>query len=87
MEEYNKNYKCRIRAKWYNTPHPWCAEAFWVRQINLYPKTVLNNKNALVTHTLHKVRFHEGIDGRAVVGAFLNTYTLALSEIYGGAMV
>ena len=62
-----------------------------VRQANLYPKMVLNNKNALVTDTLHKVRFHEGIDGRAVVGAFLNTYTLALSETlgrsYGGGVL
>lgn len=88
---YNKNYKCRIRSKWYHVPHTWRAEAFLVRQANLYPKMVLNNKNALVTDTLHKVRFHEGIDGRAVVGAFLNTYTLALSETlgrsYGGGVL
>lgn len=90
-QEYNKNYKCRIRSKWYHVPHTWRAEAFLVRQANLYPKMVLNNKNALVTDTLHKVRFHEGIDGRAVVGAFLNTYTLALSETlgrsYGGGVL
>lgn len=52
---------------------------------------VLNNKHALVTDTLHKVRFHEGVDGRTVVGAFLNTYTLALSETlgrsYGGGVL
>ena len=52
---------------------------------------VLNNKHALVTDTLHKVRFHEGVDGRIVVGAFLNTYTLALSETlgrsYGGGVL
>lgn len=90
-QEYNKNYKCRIRSKWYHVPCTWRAEAFLVRQANLYPKMVLNNKNALVTDTLHKVRFHEGIDGRAVVGAFLNTYTLALSETlgrsYGGGVL
>lgn len=90
-QEYNKNYKCRIRPRWYYVSYTWRAEAFLVRQANLYPKMVLNNKHALVTDTLHKVRFHEGIDGRTVVGAFLNTYTLALSETlgrsYGGGVL
>lgn len=90
-QEYNKNYKCRIRPRWYQVSYTWRAEAFLVRQANLYPKMVLNNKHALVTDTLHKVRFHEGVDGRTVVGAFLNTYTLALSETlgrsYGGGVL
>ena len=90
-QEYNKNYKCRIRPRWYHVSYTWRAEAFLVRQANLYPKMVLNNKHALVTDTLHKVRFHEGVDGRIVVGAFLNTYTLALSETlgrsYGGGVL
>ena len=89
--EYNKNYICRIRPRWYHVSYTWRAEAFLVRQANLYPKMVLNNKHALVTDTLHKVRFHEGVDGRTVVGAFLNTYTLALSETlgrsYGGGVL
>lgn len=90
-QKYNKNYKCRIRPRWYYVSYTWRAEAFLVRQANLYPKMVLNNKNVLVTDTLHKVRFHEGIDGRTVVSAFLNTYTLALSETlgrsYGGGVL
>lgn len=90
-QEYNKNYKCRIRPRWYHVSYTWRAEAFLVRQANLYPKMVLNNKHALVTDTLHKVRFHEGVNGRTVVGAFLNTYTLALSETlgrsYGGGVL
>lgn len=88
---YNKNYKCRIRPNWYHVSYTWWADAFLVRQANLYPKMVLNNKEALVTDTLHKVRFREGIDGRTVVGAFLNVYTLALSETlgrsYGGGVL
>lgn len=88
---YNKNYKCRIRPNWYHVSYTWRADAFLVRQANLYPKMVLNNKKALVTDTLHKVRFREGIDGRTVVGAFLNVYTLALSETlgrsYGGGVL
>ena len=45
----------------------------------------------MVTDTLHKVRFHEGVDEEAVVAAFINTYTLALSETigrsYGGGVL
>ena len=52
---------------------------------------ILNEENALVTDTLHKVRFLEDIDGKHVVAAFLNTYTLALSETlgrsYGGGVL
>lgn len=44
-----------------------------------------------VTDTLHKVRFLEGIDGKQVTAAFLNTYTFALSETlgrsYGGGVL
>ena len=88
---YNKNYKCRIRPKWYHVPQTWCADAFLIRQANLYPKMILNETRALVTDTLHKVRFLEGISGNAVAAAFLNTYTFALSETigrsYGGGVL
>lgn len=88
---YNKNYKCRIRPKWYHVPQTWCADAFLIRQAHLYPRMILNEKKALVTDTLHKVRFLDGIDGRAVAAAFLNTYTFALSETigrsYGGGVL
>ncbi len=88
---YNKNYKCRIRKRWYYVPITWRADAFLIRQANLYPKMILNSVGALVTDTLHKVRFNEGIDGNAVASAFLNTYTLALSETlgrsYGGGVL
>lgn len=88
---YNKNYKCRIRKRWYIVPNSWIADAFLIRQANLYPKMILNPTGALVTDTLHKVRFHAGVNGQAVVSAFLNTYTLALSETlgrsYGGGVL
>ena len=62
-----------------------------IRQANLYPKMILNSVGALVTDTLHKVRFNDGVDGNAVASAFLNTYTLALSETlgrsYGGGVL
>ena len=88
---YNKNYKCRIRKRWYYVPVSWRADAFLIRQANLYPKMILNIAGALVTDTLHKVRFNEGVDGNAVASAFINTYTLALSETlgrsYGGGVL
>lgn len=90
-KEYNKNYKCRIRPKWYHVSQTWRADAFLIRQAHLYPRMILNEKEALVTDTLHKVRFLEGVDGRAVAAAFLNTYTFALSETigrsYGGGVL
>lgn len=91
QQGFNKNYKCRIRKRWYVIPTSWTADAFLIRQANLYPKMILNPVGALVTDTLHKVRFHKGIDRNAVAAAFLNTYTLALSETlgrsYGGGVL
>ena len=88
---FNKNYKCSIRKRWYIVPTSWTADAFLIRQANLYPKMIMNPIGALVTDTLHKVRFHERVDGNAVAAAFLNTYTFALSETlgrsYGGGVL
>ncbi len=91
QQGYNTNYKCRIRKRWYVVPTSWKADAFLIRQANLYPKLILNDAGAYVTDTLHKVRFLNGVDGRAVTAAFLNTYTFALSETlgrsYGGGVL
>ena len=90
-EGFHNNYKCRIRKRWYIVPRTWQPKALLIRQANLFPKIVLNKTNAIVTDTLHKVRFHEGVDEEAVVAAFINTYTLALSETigrsYGGGVL
>ena len=88
---FHKNYKCRIRKRWYIVPTSWMADAFLIRQANLYPKMILNSACALVTDTLHKVRFLDGVNGRSVTAAFINIYTLALSETlgrsYGGGVL
>lgn len=90
-KKYNENYKCRIRKRWYVVPTSWKADAFLIRQANLYPKMIINEAQAYVTDTLHKVRFLAGIDGSSVAAAFLNTYTLAISETlgrsYGGGVL
>lgn len=91
QQGFNNNYKCRIRPHWYHVSYTWRADAFLIRQANLYPRMILNRKNALVTDTLHKVRFIDGVNGAEVVAAFLNSYTLALSETigrsYGGGVL
>ena len=90
-KDYHRNYKCRIRSRWYSVPLTWEADAFLIRQAHLYPRMILNRKHALVTDTLHKVRFLDDINGDKVAAAFLNTYTFALSETlgrsYGGGVL
>jgi len=90
-EGFHTSYKCRIRKHWYIVPRTWQPEAFLIRQANLYSKIILNEASAMVTDTLHKVRFHEGVNKKAVAAAFINTYTLALSETigrsYGGGVL
>lgn len=89
--KYNTNYKCKIRKRWYVVPTSWKPDAFLIRQANLYPKMIINNAGAYVTDTLHKVRFLSGVNGINVASAFINTYTLALSETlgrsYGGGVL
>lgn len=88
---FNKGYKCRIRKLWYCIPQSWEPDGFVIRQANRFPKIVLNNANAVSTDTVHKVRFLPGVDREQVVGAFLNSFTLAQAEItgrsYGGGVL
>lgn len=90
-KEYHENYKCRVRKPWYIVPKSWQPEAFFIRQANLYPKIIINEANVSVTDTLHKIRFINGINGKTVAAAFINAYTLALSETigrsYGGGVL
>lgn len=89
--KFNANYKCRIRTPWYRVPESWVADAFLTRQVNAAPRMILNGAKALVTDTLHKIRFRDPAIGPRIVCAFLNSYTLALSETlgrsYGGGVM
>ncbi len=88
---YSKNYKCRIRTPWYRVPTSWMPDAFFFRQVGSYPRIVLNEKAAHATDTLHKIRFLEGVDGKALAVAFNNSYTFLMSELmgrsYGGGVL
>lgn len=89
--KFHENYKCRIRTPWYRVPMSWTADAFLTRQVNAYPRMVLNDKHALVTDTLHKIRFRDVLAAPRIACAFLNSYTFALSETlgrsYGGGVM
>lgn len=88
---YNKRYKCRIRPNWYYIKPSWKPEAFLIRHIHLYPKMILNKTNIISTDTVLKIKFKNFVDKENVVCAFINSYTLALSEIigrsYGGGVL
>ena len=88
---YNRGYKCRIRKNWYCVPQSWEPDAFILRQVNRYPRIILNYANAVSTDTIHKIRFLNGVNPEYVAAAFLNSYTLALAEVtgrsYGGGVL
>lgn len=76
-------YKCRIRKNWFVVPSVWVPDAFMLRQVHSYPKIILNEAQATCTDTVHRVRFKEGYEGARVSAAFLNSLTLAFSEVTG----
>lgn len=90
-QRFDQGYKCRIRKNWYCVPQSWEPDAFILRQVNRFPRIILNHVNAVSTDTIHKVRFLEGVNPEFVAAAFVNSFTLALSEItgrsYGGGVL
>jgi len=91
QEDIHEGYKCRIRKRWWVIPSVWIPEAFMLRQVHHYPKISLNECQATATDTVHRVRFTKGTNGEVVAAAFLNSLTLAFSEItgrsYGGGVL
>jgi adenine-specific DNA-methyltransferase len=90
--EFHKGYKCKIRKKWYITPSLWIPRGFALRQVNRYPKLVLNNVEASSTDTIHRVRFiSKEYSPESIVVCFLNSLTFAFSEVtgrsYGGGVM
>lgn len=87
----NKGYKCRIRKRWWVVPSQWVPDAFGLRQVHAYPRIVLNHAGAHATDTLHRIRFKPGVSPARVASAFVNSLTLAASEVtgrgYGGGVL
>lgn len=88
---FHKGYKCRIRKRWYITPSLWNCDAFALRQVNDYPKLILNNIDCSSTDTVHRVRFLTEHAPQNVMLSFLNSLTFAFSEVtgrsYGGGVM
>ena len=84
-------YKCRIRDRWYRVPSIWVPDAFFLRRNNLYPKFVLNCCEAVSTDTMHRIKFHDGIEPERVVLSYYNSISFAFTEIcgrsYGGGVL
>lgn len=87
----DENYKCRIRKHWFCVPISWEPTGFIIRQAGAFPRLIVNEANATSTDTVHKVRFHEGVDPYTTSAAFINSFTLALAETvgrsYGGGVL
>lgn len=91
LKGYHEGYKCRIREPWYVPPQSWEPEAFFYRQVGAYPRIVINECGALVTDTLHKIRFKSSYDKGKLAAAIYNSYTLSQCELlgrsYGGGVL
>jgi adenine-specific DNA-methyltransferase len=83
QNDIDKGYKCRIRKRWYSVPSVWTPDAFLFRQIYKFPKIVLNKANVVTTDTIHRVRIKKGVNKEQAVASFMNSLTLAFSEIFG----
>lgn len=90
-KNHHTGYKCRIRKRWYITPSVRRPHGFALRQVNEFPKLVLNDGSASSTDTIHRVVFNPGVNQQLAVISFLNSLTFAFSEIlgrsYGGGVL
>lgn len=87
----HKGYKCSIRERWYRIPSIWVPDAFFLRRNNLYPKFVLNCCNAVSTDTMHRIKFHDGIEPERIALSYYNSISFAFTELcgrsYGGGVL
>lgn len=90
-QKYHTGYKCRIRKNWFITPSIWVPDAFVLRQVADYPKLIINKTDAASTDTIHRARLTTKIKPETIAISFLNSLTLAFSEItgrsYGGGVL
>lgn len=88
---FNTGYKCRIRKRWYITPSISRPDAFALRQVNDYPKIIINKTDASSTDTIHRVKLKTKLKPELIALSFLNSLSFAFSEIlgrsYGGGVL
>lgn len=89
--EFNTGYKCRIRKRWYITPSISNPNAFALRQVNDYPKIIINKTESSSTDTIHRVNIRTKVKPELIALSFLNSLSFAFSEIlgrsYGGGVL
>jgi adenine-specific DNA-methyltransferase len=91
LQGVDSGYKCSKRKNWWFVPSVWVPDAFMLRQVHGFPKIILNKCNATTTDTLHRVKLINGMTGEILAAAFVNSLTLAFSEVtgrsYGGGVL
>jgi len=82
-KEFHTGYKCRIRKKWYITPSLWIPQGFALRQVNRYPKLVLNHVEASSTDTiLNSLTFAiSEVTGRSYGGGVMTFEPTEIEEL------
>lgn len=89
--DQHSGYKCAIRDRWYIVPSVWVPDAFFLRRNNIYPKFVLNQCGAVSTDTMHRMKFHVGVDPLNTLLSYYNSISFAFTEIcgrsYGGGVL
>jgi adenine-specific DNA-methyltransferase len=87
----DRQFKCRMRDPWYQVPSVWSPHAFLFRQVGEFPRMVVNQTKAVCTDTMHRVRFENNNDVKAITPAFHNSLTFAFTEVvgrsYGGGVL
>ena len=82
-EGINKGYKTGIRDEWYIIPSIKLSDALFLRRNNQYPKFVLNEAKAYTTDTMHRVFIKEGVNKKAFVASYYNSFSFTFAEILG----
>lgn len=68
------------KKNWYCVPQSWEPDAFILRQVNRYPRIILNHVNAVSTDTIHKVRFLDGVNPEFVAAAFFKFFYIGIGR-------
>lgn len=88
---YSSGYKTRIRKHWYEVPISWHPDGFFLRQVDKYPRIVINETEATSTDTIHKIRAIGNEDLTDIALSFINSFTFLEAELtgrsYGGGVL
>ena len=88
---WHEGYKCRIRKHWWVVPSFWVPDAFLLRQVHLFPRMISNHGEATCMDTIHRLRVRNRVRADGLAASFVNSMSLAFSEVlgrsYGGGVL